>query len=209
MPDEWFRDFKIKNGIAIIVLFAWAVTMMIGCITTGLIVRRKTTDRVTAEVTSQLRAGFQDYLNQVEAEQKKNSFLAGEASLEAAIIDLADSFDELLAVYSMEFGVTEDGCRTVGWVFIARLITGSSEFGKTPQEIIEKKGAWEGKVVGHAVRDQDTALAREIAREYLTGHYPDGFTPNMTFGAREAGGGFVARTEFITGPNTVYWRYGK
>ena len=78
-----------------------------------------------------------------------------------------------------------------------------------PEEIIGKKGAWEGSVAGHAVRDQDTAIAMEIAREYLSGHYPDGWTPGMTFGSREAGGGWVARNEFITGPNTMYWRYGK
>ena len=203
--------------------------MMVGCCVTGVIVRKRTTKQATAAAlawvaegfhdymdgkdtdaaTAVLVAGLQDFLNWQAEEARKAEFLSGDASFEAAVEDLADCFDELIATYAMEFGLSEDGLRTLGWTFIARVIAASSEFGKTPQEIIEKPGAWEGKVVGHAVRPQDTALTREIARDYLSGNYPDGFTPAMTFGTREAGGGFVARNEFQTGPNTMYWRYGK
>ena len=187
--------------VAVSCLFAWTI---VTCGATGAIVRHNTTKRVTEEVQSEMRASFQQYLDQQEEERRAAQFLSGDASREAAINELADCMDELIATYRLDYGVTEDGARTLGWVFIARVITNSTEFGKSPQEILERPGAWEGKVIGHAVRDQDTALAREIASEYLNGHYPDGFTGNMTFCNREAAGGIVARDQFITGPNTNY-----
>lgn len=207
--QDWFHNFKIKHGITLIVFFAWVATMVAGCMTTGVIVRHNTTERVTREVTSQLRSDFQKFLDDMEADRRKESFLTGEASMEAAAVDLADWMDELIANYSMDYGITPDGCRTIGWVFLARYSKQSSEFGKTPQEIIEKNGAWEGKVAGHAVRNQDTQLALELAREYLAGRYPDGFTTDLTFFNREPGGKIIARNELITGPYTVYWWFGK
>lgn len=192
-----------------VLIFAWAVSLMLGCIITGLIVRHNTTERVTAEVTSQLRAGFQDYLNQIEAEQKAASFLTGEASLEAAVDDIAVPMAQVIATYAQEFSVSQEGLYTIGWVFCARYAKNSTEFGKTPQEILEKSQAWEGKVVGHAVRPQDTEIAREIARAFLSGQYPDGYTTALTFFTRETGGKIIARNELLTGPYTTYWWFGK
>lgn len=208
-PQDWFRDFKIRNGIGLILLFVWAASMMIGCITTGLIVRHNTTERVTQEVTSQLRSDFQRYLDQMEQEQKAAQFLTGDASFEAAVEGLAGPMAQVIATYSMDYGVTQEGLYTIGWVFCARYARNSTEFGKTPQEILEKDRAWEGNVVGHAVRPQDTELAREIARAFLSGEYPNDYTTALTFFTREAGGKIIARNELYTGPYTVYWWYGK
>lgn len=203
------EKFWVRHRVTVIAascLFAWTMTT---CGITGAIVRHNTTEEVTQEVQSEMRANFQQYLDQQEQDRRAAQFLSGEESREAAINELADWMDELIATYRMDYGVTEDGARTLAWVFIARLITNSTEFGKSAQEIIERSGAWEGKVIGHAVRNEDTELCREVARDYFEGHYPDGFTSSMTFCNREAAGGVVARNQFITGPNTVYWRFGK
>ena len=206
-PQDWFRDFKIKNGIGLILLFVWAASMMIGCIVTGLIVRHNTTERVTAEVTSQLRQDFQRYLDQMEQEQKAAQFLTGDASFGAAVEGLAVPMAQVIATYAQDYGVTQEGLYTIGWVFCARYAKNTTEFGRTPQEILEKSNAWEGKVVGHAVRPQDTELAAEISRAFLSGQYPDDYTTALTFFTREAGGKIIARNELYTGPYTVYWRY--
>lgn len=208
-PQDWFRDFKIKNGLTLILLFAWAASMMLGCCITGVIVRRNTTERVTAEVTSQLRQDFQRYLDQMEQEQKAAQFLTGDASFEAAVEGLAVPMAQVIATYSMDYGVTQEGLYTIGWVFCARYAKNSTEFGKTPQEILGRERAWEGQVVGHAVRPQDTELAREIARAFLSGEYPDDYTTALTFFTREAGGKIIARNELYTGPYTTYWWFGK
>ena len=207
--QDWIRDFKIRNGIGLILLFVWAASMMIGCITTGLIVRHNTTERVTAEVTSQLRQDFQRYLDQMEMEQKAAQFLTGDASFEAAVEGLAVPMAQVIATYAQDYGVTQEGLYTIGWVFCARYAKNTTEFGRTPQEILEKSNAWEGKVVGHAVRPQDTELAAEISRAFLSGQYPDDYTTALTFFTREAGGKIIARNELYTGPYTTYWWFGK
>ena len=208
-PQDWIRDFKIRNGIGLILLFVWAASMMIGCITTGLIVRHNTTERVTAEVTSQLRQDFQRYLDQMEMEQKAAQFLTGDASFEAAVEGLAVPMAQVIATYAQDYSVTQEGLYTIGWVFCARYAKNTTEFGRTPQEILEKSNAWEGKVVGHAVRPQDTELAAEISRAFLSGQYPDDYTTALTFFTREAGGKIIARNELYTGPYTTYWWFGK
>ena len=208
-PQDWIRDFKIRNGIGLILLFVWAASMMIGCIVTGLIVRHNTTVRVTQEVTSQLRQDFQRYLDQMEQEQKAAQFLTGDASFEAAVEGLAVPMAQVIATYAQDYGVTQEGLYTIGWVFCARYAKNTTEFGRTPQEILEKSNAWEGKVVGHAVRPQDTELAAEISRAFLSGKYPDDYTTALTFFTREAGGKIIARNELYTGPYTTYWWFGK
>lgn len=228
-PDDWFHDFKIRNGIALIILFAWAASMMVGCCITGVIVRKRTAKQVVVECAERTSEGFRDYmdgknteaasalmqqglqdfLNWQAAEAQKAQFLTGDASFAAAVETIADPMSYVLAAYRMEFGVTEEGQRTIGWTFCARGAQGSTEFGRTPQEILEKSGAWEGKPVGHARSNQDIELAREIATAYLKGEYPDGFTTSMTFFTRESGGKIIARNEFNTGPYTTYWWFGK
>lgn len=182
-------------------LLTWCSTMYA--------VRKNTTEEVTARVTSELRAGFQQYLSDMEAQQRKDEFLTGEDSFAAAVDDLANPMAQVIAAYAMEFGITEEGQKTIGWVFGARFLKNSSEFGRTPQEILEKERAWEGKVVGHAVRNQDLELAKEIATDLLNGKYPDNFTPELLFFTRDAGGKIIARNELYTGPYTTYWWFGK
>ena len=208
-PEDWFHDFKIKNGITLIAIFLWAASVMFGCCLTGWIVRHNTTERVTAEVTSQLRADFQRYLDQQEQERKAAQFLTGDASFEAAVEGLAGPMAQVIATYAMDYSISGDNLKTIGWVFCARYAKNSTEFGKTPQEILEKSNAWEGSAVGHAVRNQDTELAREISRSFLKGEYPDEYTTDQTFFNREPGGKIVARNELYAGPHTIYWWYGK
>ena len=205
---DWFHDFKIKNGITLILIFAWAASMMLGCCVTGVIVRHNTTERVTAEVTSQLRQDFQKYLDQMDQEQKASQFLSGEASKQAAIEDLTYKIDNLIATYRQDLGVTEEGAYSVGWCVIARLVTGGW-FGNTIDEVLNKPGQWEGNFKDHAVRNEDTAIARKIATDFYNGLYPDGFTDDLVYMNREANGRVTLRNEYLTGPDTVYWRYAK
>lgn len=207
-PQDWFHDFKTGDKIGFI-LILWIASLILACFITSVIVRHNTTVRVTEEVTSQLRADFQRYLEQQEAERRAAQFLTGDASFEAAVGDLAEPMAQVLATYAQDYSVTQEGLYTIGWVFCARYAQNSTEFGRTPQEILEKSSAWEGKVLGHAVRNQDTELARSIAREFLNGKYPDGYTTALTFFTRESGGKIIARNELYTGPYTTYWWFGK
>ena len=205
---DWFRGFKKQNGIAILIGLVWLASLMLGCIVTGCIVRSRTEKRVTDEVTAELRAGFQEYLTQMEEERKAAQFLTGDASFEAAVNDLAEPLSHLIATYSHDFGVQRDSLFTLGWVFCARVAQNSTEFGKTPQEILERPSAWEGKVVGHAVRNQDKEIARTIAENYLKGIYPNDYTDDLTFLVRK-GTEVIARNDYNPGPYTKTWQFDK
>lgn len=207
--EDMMHEFKKRHGIMLILMFAWAASMMLGCCITGVIVRHNTAERVRAQVTSELRAGFQKYLDDMDTEEKQSKFLTGDASFEAAVEGIATPLSQVIATYSQDFGVTEEGLRTIGWVFCARYAKNSTEFGRTPQEILEKAQAWEGQVVGHATRPQDKKIATEVSEAFLKGEYPDGFTTALTFFTRETGGKIIARNELITGPYTTYWWLGK
>ncbi len=209
MANDLFRWIVKRYGLALLaalMLWGWTST---ACAITANRVRKETEERVRAEVTSELRAGFQQYLDDQELQQKQEQFLSGDKSFENAVEELAEPMSHVIAAYAMEFGVNQEGLNTIGWSFCARLAKNSTEFGKTPTEILEKAGAWEGGVVGHATRPQDLELSKEIARDYLSGKYPDGYTTDLTFFTRETGGKIIARNEFKTGPYTVYWYYGK
>jgi len=206
--SEFLRRMVKKYGIAAAaLLFLWGWTM-IACAITANNVEKETDKRVRAEVTSELRAGFQNYLDSQE-EQKDDQSAAGEGPSEDEVADLAGAMAQVIETYAMDFGVTEEGQKTIGWVFCSRHAKNSTEFGKTPQEILEKAGAWEGNVVGHATRPAAKELSKQIARDYLSGNWPDGYTTDLTFFNREPGGKIIARNELKTGPYTVYWFFGK
>ena len=229
---NWLQDFKKRNGIALILILAWAASMIAACLITGAIVKHNTSEAVTEELTHHWRGQMQekqDRISMLESivvklnngsiltEEERPVFkaitgeklLTGEESREAAVESLAEQMAHVIATYSQDYGVTQEGLNTIGWVFCARDAQHSSEFGKTPQEILEKPLAWEGNVIGHATRSQDRELAREIARDYMDGNYPDNYTTALTFFNREPGGKIIARNELQTGPYTTYWWFGK
>lgn len=205
----WQSEFLKRSGLTVVACSFLAVWTVSACAITGAIVKKNTTEEVTARVQSEMRQGFQQYLEQQAEAQRRDSFLTGEDSFEAAVQEIAVPLSQIIATYSQDYGVTQEGLNTIGWVFCARCAQSSSEFGKSPKEILEKDQAWEGKVVGHATRNQYLVLAEEISRDYLNGKYPDGYTIAQTFFSREAGGKIIARNEFKTGPHTIYWWYGK
>lgn len=206
--DNWYRDFKQKNGIAVIVAVLWSASLILGCCITGAVVKHRTTEKVTEEVTMTLRGEFQRHLDQLEAERRASQFLTGEDSFAAAVEELAGPMAQVIATYAQDFNIQRDGLYTIGWVYCARVARNSTEFGLTPQEILEKKSAWEGKVVGHPVRNQDTEIARAIAEDFLNGQYPDNYTDDLTFFVRK-GSAIIARNEYNPGPYTHTWQYGK
>ena len=209
MQNEFLRRFLKKYGLAILaVLLLWGWTKAT-CAITANNVRKETEERVRAEVTSELRANFQQYLNDQELQQQRDQFLTGDASFENAVKELAVPMSQVIATYAMDFGIGEEGQYTIGWSFCARFAKHTTEFGKTPKEILEKAEAWEGQVVDHATRPQDLEIAETIARDFMNGKYPNGYTTDLTFFTREPGGRIIARNELKAGPYTNYWYYGK
>lgn len=74
-----------RYGVTLVAAVALTIWTVSACVITGVIVRNNTTLSVTERVTEELRAGFQKYLEEQEAEAGRARFLSGEASKQAAI----------------------------------------------------------------------------------------------------------------------------
>ena len=179
----------------IIVLVILAVWTMTWC----LVVSHKTKVRVTEELTIQYQQELQDYiaqLNYVPEDEAKNR----------EIEELADYMDELVAGYSMNSNINQEGCYAICWCFIARLMT-QGFFGNTPEEILNKEAQWQYYNPSNPVRSQDTMIARIVAEAYVNRHFPDDFTTDLCYAELKGDGTVVLRNELYTNSNTKFWKY--
>ena len=224
---DWFRAFKTGGGLWLIILFAWAASLMLGCCITGLIVRKNTKASVTQEVTEQVkgvvRQGFEDYQNNQSEETDAVKFLkdagfkeylqwqmganikTGDASKQEAINAMVPLIADHIAGLRMDRGVTIDGARTYIWgVDFSRLDSG--RYGDL-QHVLE--GNIEGYTKDRGARPEDTALAQELCTDYIYKALPSKWSPDLEFAEINADGSVTARNEWKTGSMTKFWRYGE
>lgn len=223
----WFREFKTGGGLWLIIVFAWAITMMLGCCITGVIVRKNTAVKVTGQVTEQvkekIRKGFKDYMNDQNAETEDVVFLkesgfweylqwqmganlkTGDASRQNAIDVMVPKIADHVAGLRMDRGVTIDGCKTYVWgVDFTRL--DSNKYGGL-DDVLE--GNIEGYTKNRGARPEDTELAIELCTDYIMKSYPSKWSPDLEFAEINADGSVTARNEYKTGSMTKFWRYGE
>lgn len=201
---DLIHEFWRENKVSIVAVSAAIIWTLTSCGITGLIVRKNTTTEVTAQVTSQLRADFQRYLDEQEEERRASQFLTGDASLQAAIDEMVPIIAEHIAGLRMDRGVTIDGAKTYIWgVDFTRLDSG--KYGSSIQEVVE--GNVEGYVKGHAVRNEDREIARELVTAYMHGERPDRWRPDLEFAEINPDGSVTARNMLFTNSMTKYWGY--
>lgn len=204
--EDMMHEFKKRHGIMLILMFAWAASMMLGCCITGVIVRHNTTERVTAEVTTEMRRNFQAYLDQVAQEQQAAAFLSGDASRAAAIQEaktyMAKSF------YGFKDVVTSDNdYYTIGWNECFRA-SDSGEFRNfnSIEQVVKQKGQYLNYSDENPVVDRLDAIAEEILTAYFNGNWP---TTGEYLYLDWSSGKMIARNEYKTDADTLYWWYGK
>lgn len=195
---------KKRYGLALIVLFVWAASLMIGCCLTGVIVHKKTEAATEERVTHEMRASMQAYIEEQERQSKAAAFLTGEDSIQAAIDDIAEPLSVHIATLRQDRKVTEAGAETYGWVDIARWLSGTH--GATLHDVLTEPNQIESYVEGHAVRNEDLAIAKRIATMVVNGVYPDGFTINLQYAQINADGSVTARDSLKTDSMTTFWR---
>ena len=194
--EKFIKDHGILIAVAMIGLF---LSVAVGVIT-GTIVKRNT----EREVEIRMRGEFQAYLEQQEQERRAAQFLTGDSSLNAAIEDLTKSLSVHVASLRMERNVTKKGAEVYAWVDCARLASGL--YGKTIEDVLNNKdNSVEGYIPGHAVRNEDTEIARRVATDYLNGKYPDRYYTGMQFAVINADGSVTARDMLFTNHKTRYW----
>ena len=148
----------------------------------------------TEELTERYNKDFQDYVDSL-------NYVPEDVVRTQAIDKLTDYLDELISGYSMNSNITKEGRYAIGWCFIARLIS------KGREEILNKKAQWQWYSPDNPVRDQDTAIARDVATNYIDRHFPKNFTTDLCFAELKADGSVVLRDTYYTTSDTKFWRY--
>jgi len=192
---------KKRYGIALIGLFVWAASMMVGCCLTGVIVRHQTEKRVRAEEAKHYEQMLADYHEQRQQEQAAQYFLSGEASREAAINQEVEAVAPVIAKLSTDAQkATEAAC------MLARVMNPS--YPNSFKEVAEQPQQWmfyDGSDKTYS--DHDREIAESIVRPYMeSGKIPNGLTADMVYGAWSQND-FVLRDSYQNTGTMHTWRY--
>ena len=192
---------KKRYGIALIGLFVWAASMMVGCCLTGVIVRHQTEKRVRAEEAKHYEQMLADYHEQRQQEQAAQYFLSGEASREAAINQEVEAVAPVIARLSTDAQkATEASC------MLARVMNPS--YPNSFKEVAEQPQQWmfyDGSDKTYS--DHDREIAESIVRPYMeSGKIPNGLTADMVYGAWSQND-FVLRDSYQNIGTMHTWRY--
>jgi len=192
---------KKRYGIALIGLFVWAASMMVGCCLTGVIVRHQTEKRVRAEEAKHYEQMLADYHEQRQQEQAAQYFLSGEASREAAINQEVEAVAPVIARLSTDAQkATEAAC------MLARVMNPS--YPNSFKEVAEQPQQWmfyDGSDKTYS--DHDREIAESIVRPYMeSGKIPNGLTADMVYGAWSQND-FVLRDSYQNTGTMHTWRY--
>jgi len=192
---------KKRYGIALIGLFVWAASMMVGCCLTGVVVRHQTEKRVRAEEAKHYEQMLADYHEQRQQEQAAQYFLSGEASREAAINQEVEAVAPVIAKLSTDAQkATEAAC------MLARVMNPS--YPNSFKEVAEQPQQWmfyDGSDKTYS--DHDREIAESIVRPYMeSGKIPNGLTADMVYGAWSQND-FVLRDSYQNTGTMHTWRY--
>ena len=195
------RRFWKRNGVAIIaLLFFWGYTF--GLVKgTEVRVRKEVTARVTAE----LRAEFEQTLADQERERQMAAFLSDDASKRAMIEAESESIAKAFYGAREVIKSTED-LMTYGWTICFRSEEENSEFPSSIEGVVAQKGAFMGYSEDNPVIERYYSVAKEIATAYHDGSWP---TTAKFLYLDWSTGKMIARDELKTGPRTEYWWWGK
>ena len=191
--------FLKRYGIAIIILFAWAASVMISCCITGTIVHRNTEREVTERVTHEMLGNMQSYIEQQEQERMASTFMTGDASLKAAMEAEADAIARAIGPMA-----TKRMKQSMIWNILARV--DSKSYPNSVQEVVEQPQQWMFYKSENPIRDDDRELAMEQLALWHEGRYPAGLKTEMVF-AEWSQNDYVLRNTWDKTSSTEYWRF--
>ena len=199
---NFLQRFIRKNGLAIALVLAFLIQGRV----VAAVTERRVTKEVTETVTADLRREFQDYLINQERERQAALALTDEGKREAQITELAGYLSEHAAGLGMDRHVSKEGIMTYLWVDCARLDMNFR--GKTDiHGILTDPQQIEHYTEGHATTAEYRAMGETVARQYMTGDWPVGFTTEFLYAKINSDGSVTARNEYQTGSGTDTWRY--
>ena len=193
--QEWFVK---RYGPALAIIGALAVYSILLCVITGSIVRHNTAAEVRAQVTSEMRASFQTYLDEQKAEESAKYFLTGEASREAAVNQEADAIARAIGTMA-----TKRQKQTMTWNILVRV--DNPAYPNTVQEVIAQPQQWMFYSENNPIREDDRQLALEQLQLWHEGRYPAGLSTTYVYGEWSQTD-YVLRDRWEKDSSTNYWR---
>lgn len=165
--------FKKRYGLALIAMFIWAASMILGCCITGSIVRRNTEQEVEARCAAEYAAQLQAYKNQQAAER----IITGDASKAAAM--KADAAEIAKVLYGVRNNSKED-LRTCVWCILNRV--DNAGYPGSVEEVCRQSQQWMGYSEENPVLDDLFNLAygelevwyggiRPVSSDYIYLHW--------------------------------------
>lgn len=199
--EIYFDNFKKRYGIAILVVFAWAVSLMVGCIITGVIVMNNTTAKLTAQYEHDLDAAIKAYEAEQATAKQKEYFLSGEASREAQINQDADELAKAMGIWK-----TNRAKGTFVWNVLMRVA--SPLYPGSVKEVLEQPGQYEFYSSSNMINEADRELARKILNVFYSGVIPQDLTVNHLYlEMRENGNDCVLHTSYNGKGSDNTWRW--
>lgn len=193
------EKFIKNNAVGIILLFVWAVSMMIGCIVTGVIEHHNAYQEAEAYYNQQLETYKAD---QARAEQAEH-WLSGSASRDAAINQAVDAVAEVIAKLSTDAQKATETC-----CILARVM--NSAYPNSFEEVCRQPEQWmfyDASSDGNTFTQHDREIAEMIVRPYMESKIvPNGLTDQMVFGEWSTND-FVLRDSYKTTSTMRTWRY--
>lgn len=190
-----------KYGATIVAAAALVAWTLVTCGGTAAIVRHNTTEEVTARVTSELRAGFQQYLADQEYERSAAQFLAGDESLQTAMDAEAEALAKLL------YGYRNNSLRdrkTLIWCVLARV--DSAAYPGSVAGVVDQKQQWMFYSLDNPIRQDDKDLALEQLQLWHEGKYPAGFSDDYVY-AEWSQSDIALRNTWEKDSSTSWWRF--
>ena len=200
--EEKAHDLKKRYGLALIGMFAWAASMMLGCCITGTIVHNRTEARTRQNMAIEYASMLERYKAEQAEQVQAEYFLSGDASREAFINQEIDAAAKLAAKMSNDVQKGGIICNA-----LARVM--SRNYPDTMQEVIAQPGQWMFYDEGNKFSSHDREIAEEILRAYYEdGIIPNGLTEEFLYATWSASD-YVLRNTWDFGPSTRTWRYEK
>lgn len=193
------EKFIKNNAVGIILLFVWAVSMMIGCIVTGVIEHHNAYQEAEAYYNQQLEAYKAD---QARAEQAEH-WLSGSASRDAAINQAVDAVAEVIAKLSTDAQKATEAC-----CILARVM--NPAYPNSFEEVCRQPEQWmfyDASSDGNTFTQRDREIAEMIVRPYMESKIvPNGLTDQMVYGEWSTND-FVLRDSYKTTSTMRTFRY--
>lgn len=194
---HWREQFIKRNGLAIIGLFIWAASLMIGCIVTGVIEHHNAYQEAEAWYAEQLEAYKEEQAKKEQAEH----WLSGTASRDAAINQAVDAVAPVIAKLNTDAQKLTETCCMLARVMNKYYPNSFEEVAEQPQQWMFYDGS------DRTCSQRDRELAESIIRPYMeNGIVPNGLTDQMVYGEWSQND-FVLRDSYKTTSTMHTFRY--